>query len=178
MEEPDMNTLLLSRSDRSGRADSRWKKRSMNGRAVAPIAAALLSSLLLSSTASALTPEKQTIYSNTPGGLLCGTHTPPSPPSPCTVPDRQRLIIEQVSGYAFVPASANTTLAVSLVVTDAELGLTEAAFHTFLATKTNTSGGTDVFTFAIPFKVMLHAGASFYFSPSANVAVSGYLVKE
>jgi len=150
----------------------------MNAGAVVLMAAVLSSSLLLVSSASALTPEKQSIYSNTPGGLLCGTYTPPGPPSPCTVPDRQRLIIEQVSGYAFVPTSANTTLAVSLVVTDAELGLTDAAFHTFVAIKTNTSGGTDVFSFSTPFKMMLHPGSTYYFSPTANVSVSGYLVKD
>ena len=150
----------------------------MNVRAVALITAALLSPFFLSSTAAALDPERQPIYSNTPGGLLCGTHSPPLAPSPCTVPAGQRLIIEHVSGYAFVPASANPTVAVSLVITDPELGLNGAAFHTFVATKTSTSGGTDVFSFALPFRVMLHPGATFYFSPSANAAVSGYLVKE
>jgi hypothetical protein len=126
----------------------------------------------------AVAPEKQPIYANTPGGLLCGIHTPPLSPSPCTVPAGYRLIIEQVSGYAFVPASTNTTIAVSLVVTDPGLGLNDGAFHTFVATKTSTSGGTDVFSFSTPFKMMLHPGATFYFSPSANVAVSGYLSKQ
>lgn len=141
------------------------------------ITGALLSSSLLSSSAAAIEPEKQPIYSNTLGGLLCGTHFPPSPPSPCTVPAGQRLIIEHVSGYDFVPTSASTTVAVSLVVTDPALGLNEAAFHTFVATKTNTSGGTDVFAFSTPFRMMLNPGATFYFS-AENAGVSGYLVKD
>jgi hypothetical protein len=144
------------------------------------ITAGLVSSSLLSSIAHAIDPEKQPIYSNTPGAVLCGTdpQVPPFPPNPCTVPAKQRLIIEHVSGYVFLPASANTTTGVSIVITDPALGLNGAAFHNFVATKTSTSGGTDVFSFSIPFKMMLHPGASFYFSPSDNVAVSGYLVKD
>ena len=149
----------------------------MNARAVALITAVLLSV----STAHAIEPEKQRIYSNIESTGLCGTD-PQSPidfpASPCTVPTGQRLIIEHVSGYAFLPTSTDTTVAVSLVITDAALGLSDAAFHTFVATKTNTSGGTDVFSFSIPFRMMLHSGATFHFSPSNNVAVSGYLVKE
>jgi hypothetical protein len=146
--------------------------------------AALLSSSLLSFPAEAIEPEKQPIYSNTPGGLLCGTQSqrlpqPPQPASPCTVPAGQRLIIEHVSGYSFQDAvSGSTTMAISLVVTDTALGLNGGAFHTFVATKTNTSGGTDVFSFSTPFKMMLHPGATFYFSPTDADAVSGYLVKE
>ena len=154
----------------------------MKARAVALqfIMAGLLSSSLLSSTAHAIDPEKQSIYSNTPGGLLCGTdpEVPPFPPNPCTVPAKQRLIIEHVSGYVFLPTSANTTIGVSIVITDPALGLNGAAFHNFVATKTSTSGGTDVFSFSTPFKMMLHPGAIFYFNPSDNVAVSGYLVKD
>lgn len=150
----------------------------MRARFVVLMAAALSSSALLPATALAVAPEKQPIYSNTPDGLLCGIHTSPLPPSPCTVPAGYRLVIEQVSGYAFVPASTDTTIAVSLVVTDQGLGLNGAAFHTFVATRTGTSGGTDVFSFSTPFKMMLDPGATFYFSPSANVAVSGYLAKD
>jgi hypothetical protein len=153
----------------------------MNARAVALqlITAALLSSSLMSSTAAAVEPEKQPIYSNTPGGLLCGTDpVGPIVPTPCTVPVGQRLIIEHVSGYAFLPTSANTTAGVSIVITDPELGLNGAAFHIFVGTKTFTSGGTDVFSFSMPFRMMLNPGATFYFSPSDNAAVSGYLVKQ
>jgi hypothetical protein len=34
------------------------------------------------------------------------------------------------------------------------------------------------YTFSTPFRMMLNSGATFYFSPSNSVAVSGYLVKE
>jgi hypothetical protein len=149
----------------------------MNARAVALITPILLSLLLLASTAAALDPEKRPIYSNTPGNLLCGTHSPPFSPSPCTVPAGQRLIIEHVSGYVFLPPSTDTATALQIVVTDPGLGLNGAAFHNFVATK--TSGGvSDTFSFSTPFRMMLNSGATFYFSPSANVAVSGYLVKE
>lgn len=155
----------------------------MNVRAVAAVALQLIAgtivlSSLLSSTAAAIEPEKQPTYSNIISTGLCGTLPFPNVPSRCTVPTGQRLIIEHVSGYAFLPASTSTTAAVSLVITDPALGLQEAAFHTFVATKTSTSGGTDVFSFSIPFRMMLHGGATFYFAPSDNVAVSGYLVKE
>jgi hypothetical protein len=161
-------------------AYSPWRKRLMNARAIALqlTMAALLSSSLLSSTVAAVEPEKQPIYSNTPGGLLCGTDPfGPALPNPCAVPAGRRLIIEHVSGYTFLPTSADTTVAVSLVITDPQLGLNDAAFHTFVATKTATSGGTDVFSFSTPFRMMLHAGATFYFSSADSVAVSGYLVK-
>jgi hypothetical protein len=153
----------------------------MNARAVALqlIMATLVSSSLLVSTAEAIDSEKQPTYSNIENNSLCGTDPiGPFPASPCTVAAGNRLIIEHVSGYAFLPTSTDTTVAVSLVITDAALGLSDAAFHTFVATKTNTSGGTDVFSFSIPFRMMLHSGATFHFSPSNNVAVSGYLVKE
>jgi hypothetical protein len=165
----------------SRNAYSPWRKRLMHARAIAlqVTTAAFLLSSLLSSTAAALDPEKQPIYSNTPGGLLCGTDSvhPDFPPNPCTVPAGQRLIIEHVSGYVFLPTSTNTTVGVSIVITDPALGLNGAAFHTFVATQTNTSGGTDVFSFSTPFRMMLHPGATFYFSPADSVAVSGYLVK-
>ena len=161
-----------------------WRKRLLNARAVALplIVAALLSPSLLPSTAAALEPEKQPIYVNIQNNSLCGTDDfGPFPPIPCTVPAGYRLIFEHVSGYAFLPASTDTTIAVSIAIKDPQLGLGgtgELAFHTFVATKTNTSGGTDVFTFDTPFRMMLNPGATFYFSPAANAAVSGYLVKQ
>ena len=166
---------------KSRKAYSPWRKRLMSARAIALrwITAALLLSSLLSSTAAAVEPEKQPIYSNTPGGLLCGTDPfGPPLPNPCTVPAGRRLIIEHASGYIFLPTSTDTTVAASLVITDPQLGLNDAAFHTFVATKTATSGGTDVFSFSTPFRMMLHPGATFHFSPADSVAVSGYLVKQ
>jgi hypothetical protein len=166
---------------KSRKAHSPWRERLMNARAVVLqlTTAALLLSSLLSSTAAAVEPEKQPIYSNTPGGILCGTDPfGPALPNPCTVPAGRRLIIEHVSGYTFLPTSTNTTVAVSLVITAPQLGLNDAAFHTFVATKTTTSGGTDVFSFSMPLRMMLHPGATFYFSPADSVAVSGYLVKQ
>ncbi|MGZ8425622.1 MAG: hypothetical protein ACXWYD_11790 [Candidatus Binatia bacterium] len=151
----------------------------MNARAVALITAALLSSSLLVSTTHALDPEKQRIYSNIEKTGLCGTDPSGAfPPSPCTVPSGQRLIIEHVSGYVFLPTSTNTTTGVSIVITDPGLGLSSAAFHNFVATKTFPGPVSDTFSFSIPFKLMLNAGATFYFSPSDNAAVSGYLVKQ
>ena len=155
----------------------------MNARAVALqlTTAALLSLSLLPSTAAAFEPEKQPIYVNIISTGLCGIDpSGPFPPVPCPVPAGQRLIIEHVSGYAFLPTSTATTVAVSIAIKDPQLGLGgvgELAFHTFVATKTNTSGGTDVFSFSTPFRMMLNPGATFYFSPADNVAVSGYLVK-
>jgi len=124
------------------------------------------------STARAVEPEKQPIYSNTPGGLMCGTAST----NPCTIPAGRRLIIEYVSGYVFKPASANTTVSVSVVITAPQLGLNGAAFHHFVATKTHTSGNTDVFVFSAPLQMMLGPQASFYFE-ATSVAVSGYLVR-
>jgi hypothetical protein len=54
---------------------------------------------------------------------------------------------------------------------------TEAAADDFVAAKT-PSGISDTYTFSTPFRMMLNSGATFYFSPSNSVAVSGYLVKE
>jgi hypothetical protein len=124
------------------------------------------------STAGAVEPEKQPIFSNTIGGLLCGTATT----NQCTVPVGKRLIIEYVSGYVFRSPSANTTTSVSMAITDAQLGLKGNSFHTFVATKTNATGTTDVFVFSAPLKMMLHPQATFYFSGVAGIAVSGYLV--
>lgn len=136
--------------------------------------AALLSSSLFSVSAAAVEPEKQPVYSNTIGGLMCGTDVS----NECQVPAGQRLIIDHVSGYAFLPTSTDTTIAVQIVITDPQLGLKGAGFHTFVATKTHTSGGTDVFSFSTPLRIMLHPGATFYFQPAVSVAVSGYLVKQ
>jgi hypothetical protein len=149
----------------------------MNARFVLAIALMLCSSLLVPAPASALDPEKQPIYTNTPDGLLCGTHSPPFLPVPCTVPAGKRLNIEHVSGYVFQPTSSATTYAVSMVVTDPALGLNGAAFHTFIATKTGSSGGSDVVTFSTPFRMMLSPGATYVFSPANALAVSGYLTK-
>jgi hypothetical protein len=102
----------------------------MNARTVALqlTTVALLSSSLLSSTAAAVEPEKQPICSNTIGGLMCGTDVS----NQCRVQNGRRLIIEHVSGYAFRPTSANTTISVSFVITDPQLGLNGAAFHSFV----------------------------------------------
>jgi len=124
--------------------------------------------------AHAVEPEKMPIYTNTPGGLLCGS----SNLNQCVVPAKKRLITEFISGYVFQPSSSQTDVSVSMTITDAKLGLNGVSFHTFHATKTNTSGGTDVFTFATPARIMLNPGATFYFSQVAasGIAISGYLV--
>jgi hypothetical protein len=124
------------------------------------------------SGAQAAQPEQLDIYSNTIGGLMCGT----SSSNQCTVPAKRRLVIEHVSGYVFLPPSAKTTISVSMVIKDAQLGLNGNSFHTFVATKTNSTGITDVFVFSTPLKMMLHPQATFYFSSATAVAVSGYLV--
>jgi hypothetical protein len=153
----------------------------MKARAVALqfITAGLLSSSLLLSTVHAVEPEKRPIYVNIESTGLCGTDpSGPFPESRCTVPAGQRLIIEHVSGYVFLPTNpANTTTGVSIIITDPGLGLSSAAFHIFVATKTS-SGLSDTFSFSTPFKIMLNPGATFFFSPSDNAAVSGYLVKD
>jgi hypothetical protein len=123
------------------------------------------------SSAQAAQPEQLDIYSNTIGGLMCGT----SSSNQCTVPAKRRLVIEHVSGYVFLPPSAKTTISVSMAITDAKLGLNGNSFHTFVATKTNATGMTDVFVFSTPLKMMLHPQARFYFSSATAVAVSGYL---
>ena len=124
------------------------------------------------SNAGAVEPEKEAIFSNTIGGLMCGT----SSSNQCTVPAGKRLIIEHLSGYAFLSPSAKTTISVSMVIKDAQLGLNGNSFHTFVATKTNATGITDVFVFSTPLKMMLHPQATFWFSGVVSVAVSGYLV--
>lgn len=124
------------------------------------------------SAVEAVEPEKQPIYANIVGGLLCGT----SSANQCKVPAGQRLIIEYVSGYIFAPASPSQTKSVTMAVTDQGLGLNGAGFHVFPATKINTAGTTDVFAFSAPLKMMLHPNATFYFSNVAGISVSGYLV--
>jgi hypothetical protein len=124
-------------------------------------------------TAAAVEPEKQPIYYNVVNGLLCGTGVT----NQCKVPTGQRLIIEYVSGFVFATPSPSQTTVVSMAATDPGLGLNGASFHSFVATKVNTTPTTDVFVFATPMKVMLHPGATFYFSNVAGIGVSGYLVK-
>lgn len=168
----------------TGRSSAtQWRERLRNVRAVARqvMVAALVSAALWPSPAAAVEPEKQPIYVNIMNGSLCGTDDFGGfPPVPCQVPAGYRLIIEHVSGYAFLTPSADTTVGVSIAIKDPKLGLGgvgELAFHTFVATKTS-SGISDTFSFSSPFKMMLHAGATFYLSPANNAAVSGYLVKE
>jgi hypothetical protein len=62
-------------------------------------------SVSVTRTAEAVEPEKQPIYSNTIGGLLCGS----ARTSQCKVPAGQRLIIEHVSGYVFESVSPKQT---------------------------------------------------------------------
>jgi hypothetical protein len=155
----------------------------MNTRAVVLqlTTAAALSSFLLPLPVTAVEPEKQPIYFNIISTGLCGTDsdfTEDFPPSPCPVPAGRRLVIQHVSGYAFLPTSTKNTVAISLVITDPKLGLNQAATHTFVATKTSTGRVSDTFVFNQPFNVMLNPGTSYFFSPSNNAAVSGYLVRE
>jgi len=146
------------------------------------ITAAVLLSTLLASPAAALDPEKQPIYVNIELGgpipALCGTGN-----GVCTVPPKQRLIIEYVSGFTFIRSTDQTTTVVSLLVNDPRLGLNGGnAFHTFVATKAATTTGPNgvdtTFVFSTPFKMMLNPGATFQFFPSNSVAVSGYLVND
>ena len=106
----------------TGRSSAaQWRKRLRNARAVARqlLAAALLSSSLLPLPAAAVEPEKQPIYVNLMNGSLCGTDDFDGfPPVPCQVPAGYRLIIEHVSGYAFLPPSANTTVGVAIAIKD------------------------------------------------------------
>jgi hypothetical protein len=113
------------------------------------------------------------IYSNIENGLLKGT----SSTNQATVPQGYRLIIEYVSGYIFRPPSSALNSETTMAVTDPALGLNGAGFHIFPAIKVNSTPQEDVFAFSAPLKMMLHPGASFYFSSVAAVSVSGYLVK-
>lgn len=128
--------------------------------------------ITFSISCNAVNPEKQPVFSNIVGGLLCGTTSD----NQCTVPAGKRLIIEYVSGYVFQPPSASETISVAMAITDPQLGLNGNSFHHFVATKTNATGTTDVFVFSAPLRMMLHPQATFYFSSVAAVAVSGYLV--
>ena len=113
------------------------------------------------------------IYSNIENGLLKGT----SSANQATVPQGHRLIIEYVSGYIFQSPSSALNSVSTMAVTDPALGLNGAGFHVFPAIKVNSTPQEDVFAFSAPLKMMLHPGASFYFSSVAGVSVSGYLVK-
>jgi len=113
------------------------------------------------------------IYSNIENGLLKGT----SSTNQATVPQEYRLIIEYVSGYIFQPPSSALNSGTTMAVTDPALGLNGAGFHIIPAIKVNSTPQEDVFAFSAPLKMMLHPGASFYFSPVTAVSVSGYLVK-
>ena len=113
------------------------------------------------------------VYSNIENGLLKGT----SSTNQATVPKGYRLIIEYVSGYIFRPPSSFLNYVTTMAVTDPALGLNGAGFHVFPAIKVNSTPQEDVFAFSAPLKMMLHPGASFYFSSVAGVSVSGYLVK-
>ena len=113
------------------------------------------------------------IYSNIENGLLKGT----SSNNQATVPQGYRLIIEYVSGYIFRPPSSFLNYVTTMAVTDPALGLNGAGFHVFPAIKVNSTPQEDVFAFSAPLKMMLHPGASFYFSEVAGLSVSGYLVK-
>ena len=121
--------------------------------------------------AGAVEPEKQPIYTNTAGGVLCGTGSA----NPCKVPAGKRLVIQHVSGYAFLPVSSSQATSVTMAIADPQLGLNGAGFHVFPAIKVNSTATTDVFAFSVPLKMMLHPNATFYFSPVASVSVSGYL---
>jgi len=149
----------------------------MKAKSVVAVTATFFSFFLLASPAAAIDPEKQPIYTNTAGGLLCGTHSPPFSPNPCTVPAGQRLIIEHVSGYTFQPTSTDTTASIVMIVNDPALGLNDSGFHTFVANRTDEGPISDTLVFATPFQIMLNPGATYYFSPAAAVSVSGYLVK-
>ena len=113
------------------------------------------------------------IYSNIENGLLKGT----SSTNQATVPKGYRLIIEYVWGYIFRPPSSFLNYVTTMAVTDPALGLNGAGFYIFPAIKVNSTPQEDVFAFSAPLKMMLHPGASFYFSSVAGVSVSGYLVK-
>jgi hypothetical protein len=113
------------------------------------------------------------IYSNIENGLLKGT----SSTNQATVPQGYRLIIEYVSGFIFRPPSSALNYVTTMAVTDPALGLNGAGFHVFPAIKVNSTPQEDVFAFSAPLKMMLHPGASFYFSEVAGLSVSGYLVK-
>jgi hypothetical protein len=133
---------------------------------------ALMMSGAFATAAGAVEPEKQPIYANIVGGLLCGT----SNTNQCKVPTGKRLIITYVSGFVFEPLSSKQNTVVTMAITDQQLGLNGAGFHNFPAIKVNTASNTDVFAFSAPLNMMLHPNASFFFSRVAGISVSGYLV--
>ena len=85
-------------------------------------------------------PEKQPIYTNTIGGVLCGTNIAES----CKVPANRRLIIEYASGFIFAPASSDQITETTMAVTDPGLGLNGNGFHIFQTTRVNSTGGTPM----------------------------------
>ena len=95
-----------------------------------------LASVMSGRTAEAVEPEKQPIYTNTIGGVLCGTNIA----NQCKVPANRRLIIEYASGINFAPASSDQTTETTMAVTDPGLGLNGNGFHIFPATKVNRTG--------------------------------------
>jgi hypothetical protein len=133
---------------------------------------ALMMSGAFATAAGAVEPEKQPIYTNIVGGLLCGT----SITNQCKVPTGKRLIITYVSGFVFEPLSSKQNTIVAMAITDQQLGLNGGSFHNFPAIKVNTASNTDVFAFSVPLNMMLHPKATFYFSSVAGISVSGYLV--
>lgn len=127
---------------------------------------------LLSPGARGVEPEKQPIYINVVGGLLCGTTIT----TQCKVPAGRRLIIEYVSGFVFQPLSPRQTVSVAMAVTAPQLGINGASFHHFVATRTKTTSQRDVFVFSTPMKMMLGPQATFFFANAAGLGISGYLV--
>jgi hypothetical protein len=133
---------------------------------------AMVMSVAFASAVGAVEPEKQPIYANIVGGLLCGT----SSTNQCKVPAGKRLIITYVSGFVFEPLSSKQNTVVTMAITDQQLGLNGAGFHNFPAIKVNTTSIQDVFAFSTPLQMMLNPKATFYFSSVAGISVSGYLV--
>jgi hypothetical protein len=132
----------------------------------------MLGCLLSNANAAVVEPEKEAIYSNTIGGLMCGTGSW----NQCQVPAGKRLIIEHVSVYAFLPSSPKTTISASLVIKDAQLGLNGNSFHSSVATKTYSTGTTDVFAFLHTLEDDATSSGDLIFLKRVAVAVSGYLV--
>ena len=132
----------------------------------------MLGCLLSNANAAVVEPEKEAIYSNTIGGSMCGTGSW----NQCQVPAEKRLIIEHVSVYAFLPSSPKTTISASLVIKDAQLGLNGNSFHSSVATKTYSTGTTDVFAFLHTLEDDATSSGDLIFLKRVAVAVSGYLV--
>ena len=107
------------------------------------------------------------IYSNIENGLLKGT----SSTNQATLPQGYRLI--------YIPTSI-----VGLELCDDDGGHRSGigpqrrrVSHIPRHQGELSTPQEDVFAFSAPLKMMLHPGASFYFSSVAAVSVSGYLVK-